>query len=72
MEGKDGNPLNEVRIICNSLIQHGGIMTADKSIRLNPAKSLLKCQFGDDINVTEADFLRLSAAFFAEIESKYP
>jgi hypothetical protein len=72
MEGKDGNPLNEVRMICNSLIQDGGVMTADKSIRLNPEKSLLKYEFGDEIKVTEADFLVVSEAFFAEIESKYP
>ena len=71
MEGKDGNPLNEVRVICNSLMQNGGAMSADKVIRLNPAKSVLKYEVGDEIRLRESDFLRLAEAYFAEIESKY-
>ena len=71
MEGKDGNPLNEVRVVCNSLIQNGGALSADKTIRMNPAKSVLKYQVGDEIRLSEADFLRLAEAYFAEIESKY-
>lgn len=81
IEGKDGNPLNEVRVLCDSLLgsspsrqlyRHGSnIMTADKSIKLSPEKSVLKYQAGDEIKLNEADFLRLSKAFFAEIERKY-
>jgi hypothetical protein len=71
MEGKDGNPLNEVRVICNSLMQNGGAMSADKAIRLNPAKSVLNYEVGDEIRLSETDFLRLAEAYFAEIESKY-
>src|SRR5467141_894755 len=47
MEGKDGNPLNEVRMICNSILR--GLMSADKTIKYNPAKSILKLQVGDEI-----------------------
>jgi hypothetical protein len=72
MEGKDGNPLNEVRIISGSLMQSGGVMTPEKSIRMKPADTVVKYEFGDDINVTESDYARLAEAFFAEIESKYP
>ena len=32
-EGKDGNPLNEVRILCDSLMSHGGRMRDDKQIK---------------------------------------
>ena len=71
VEGKDGNPLNEVRVMCDSMLQNGSTMSADRSIKLLPAKSVLKVQFGETIKLTEADFLRIYTAFFAEIERKY-
>jgi len=71
IEKKDGNPLNEVRILCNSMMNNDNIMTADSTIRFNPAKSILKYKQGDEIRLTEEDFEQLSAAFFDEIESKY-
>jgi hypothetical protein len=71
LEKKDGNPLNEVRMLCNALTNNHGVMCADKTIKYDPAKSVLKYQVGDQIGVTEAEFVRLSAAFFAEIESKF-
>ncbi len=36
IEGKDGNSLNEVRIMCNSLLNNDGTMTPEKSIKLSP------------------------------------
>jgi hypothetical protein len=72
MEGKDGNPLNEVRVLCNSLLNNGGVMASDKQIKLDPATSSLKYQVGDEIKLSETDFVLLAKAFFAEIESKYP
>ena len=71
MEGKDGNPLNEVRVMCNSMLLHNGVMSADKTIKLDPSISVLKYRFGDEIKLNEADFLLVSQAFFAEVESKY-
>ncbi|HLZ69334.1 MAG TPA: hypothetical protein VKV26_05420 [Dehalococcoidia bacterium] len=71
IEGKDGNALNEVRMLCASLMEHAGVMTLDKSIKWSPAKSVLKYQDGDEIKLSEADFALLSQAFFTEIERKY-
>lgn len=82
IEGKDGNPLNEVRILCNSMLLNQNIMSTsyprphasalgDKSIKLSPEKSVLKHQFGDEIKLTEADFSRISEAFFEEMERKF-
>jgi hypothetical protein len=71
IEKKDGNPLNEVRVLCNSMMNNDNIMAADSTIKLNPVKSILKYQPGDEIRLTEEDFEQLSAAFFDEIESKY-
>ena len=72
MEGKDGNPLNEVRILCTSLLNNGGVMAADKQIKMDPDTSVLKYAVGDEIALSEADFVRLAKGFFAEIEQKYP
>lgn len=72
MEGKDGNPLNEVRVLCNSLLNNGGVMTADKQIKLDPATSVLKHAVGDEVALSEGDFVQLAKDFFAEIERRYP
>ena len=71
IEKKDGNPLNEVRMLCNSMMNNNNMMCADKTIKFDPAKSVLKYGVGDKIQLKEADFMRLSSAFFDEIERKY-
>ena len=71
IEKKDGNPLNEVRMMCNSILQNHGVMAADKTIKYNPSKSILKIQVGEKIKLTESDFVLLFRAFFAEIETKF-
>src|SRR5712691_4557665 len=52
IEGKDGNPLNEVRVLCNSILLHRGQLQVDRlagapksavaSLTLLPEKSVLK------------------------------
>src|ERR1700741_1468782 len=42
LEGKDGTPMNEVRVLCQSILEHDGVMTADKAIKLVPEKSVSK------------------------------
>lgn len=81
VEGKDGNALNEVRVLCNSLLYNDGKLQVDKlpgwpnsagaGIKLPPERSLLGLRPGDEVKLSEADFLRLSKAFFAEIEKRY-
>ena len=81
IEGKDGNPLNEVRVLCNSILLNRGKLQVDKlpgwpnsavsGLKLPPEKSLLKIQVGDEVRLTEGDFVRLSKAFLSEIEKKY-
>ncbi len=81
IEGKDGNPLNEVRVLCNSILLNRGRLQVDKlpgwpnsagsGINLPPEKSVLKLEVGDEVRLTEADFARLSKAFFAELEKRF-
>ena len=72
MEGKDGNPLNEVRMLGEAIMENQGRMSASKTIRYKPETSILKFKAGDEIRLNADDFARLSAAFFDEIEKKYP
>lgn len=72
MEGKDGNPLNEVRMLCNAIMENQGRMNVDKTIRYKPEGSILKFKVSDEVRLGPEDFARLSAAFFDEIEKKYP
>ena len=53
------------------MMNNNNTMCADKTIKFDPAKSVLKCRVGDEIKLNEADFILLSSGFFAEIESKY-
>src|SRR3990172_3532968 len=67
IEGKDGNPLNEVRVLCNSLLLNNGKLQGDKlpgwpssaisSLTLPPETSVLKLRPGDQVKLTEADFV---------------
>ncbi|HWI49950.1 MAG TPA: hypothetical protein VNU45_17185 [Rummeliibacillus sp.] len=71
MEKKDGNPLNEVRMLCNSIMEHDNKLTAEKSIKYKSEKSILKYEIGDEIKLNAEDFEQLSKAFFDEMESKF-
>lgn len=71
LEGKDGNPLNEVRMICNSILTNESVLTADKTIKWSAEKSVLKLQIGSTIRFKESDFVRLFKAYFAEMEARF-
>lgn len=72
LEGKDGNPLNEVRLVCSALMEHDGRLVADRAIRLPPATSVLGLEPGDEVRLGRDAFARLAEAFLAEIERRYP
>jgi hypothetical protein len=69
--GKDGNPLNEVALISDSLIDNGGELRCNNVIRYVPDESVVKLDVGDRIRLNAAQFERLSKAFFAEIEARF-
>jgi hypothetical protein len=70
-----------VRILCNSILLNNNKLQIDKlpgwpnsagsGMKLPREKSILKLQPGKQIQVSESDFMRLSNAFFEEIENRY-
>jgi len=70
-ELKDGNPLNEVRLLATSIVSNDGLLVADKQIKLTPETSVLGLAAGERIALDADDFARRSEAFFAELERKY-
>ena len=69
--GKDGNPFNEVEMLCDSLMSNDGVLAASTVIKFIPEQSVLQLEIGDPIRLSQGDFERLSAAFFAELERKF-
>lgn len=71
VSGKDGNPLNELEMICDSLMNNDGVLRGTTVIKWIPEQSVTKLRIGDTIRLTAADFERLSAAFFTELERRF-
>ncbi|SEQ99846.1 hypothetical protein [Actinokineospora terrae] len=70
-ENKDGNPLNEVRLISASVLADDGVLRVDKGIKWDPLSTVLGYAPGDRIEVREAGFLALAEAFFTDLTAKY-
>lgn len=71
VEGKDGNPLNEVRMLCTSIREHDGVLAAEKVIKYSAEGSVLGLAIGDEIDSDVAAFRKLAEAFFDEIEKRF-
>ena len=69
--GKDGNPLNELELVAESLLNNDGVLRGSNVIKYVPEQAILKLQPGDHIALTAEDFGRLAAAVFAELERKF-
>ena len=69
--GNDGNALNEVELVADSLINNDGVLRANKVIKLNPDESVLRHDFGERIRLRAEQFERLADAFLAEIEARF-
>ncbi len=70
-ERKDGNAMNEVRVLVSSIQKHDSVMTAEKGIRLDAVRSVLGIEYGERIRIHADGFERLAAAFFEALEATY-
>ena len=71
IEGKDGNALNEVRVLSDSIVGHGGMLVVEQSIKLTPETSVLGIEPGATILIDKDGFHRLSQAFLGELEARF-
>ncbi|MEA2385073.1 MAG: hypothetical protein QOH72_5044 [Solirubrobacteraceae bacterium] len=69
--GKDGNPINEVELLAESLMNNDGVLRGNNVIKLVPDQSVLKLDIGDRIRLSAAQFEGLAKAFLSEIRSKF-
>ena len=71
VEGKDGHPLDEVRMLAASLTDNAGALASDPAIEYDAGKAVLKIDIGERIALNADDFEALCTAFLAEIERKF-
>jgi hypothetical protein len=71
VSGKDGNPLNEVEVLVESLLAGGGVVVAHKVVRMRPEQSVLGLAPGERIRLTVDRFERLADAFFGELMNRF-
>jgi len=68
---KDGNPVNEVELLSDSLMNNDGKLRGNNVIKYVPEESVLGLELGDPIRLTADQFERLSTAFLAELETRF-
>jgi hypothetical protein len=70
VEGRDGNPINEVRALAESVTEHGSVMAVPRGVKLAGESSVLGFEEGEEISLDGDAFERLFDAFLAEVEEK--
>ena len=61
----------EVRLLADSLLARGGVLTADPTIPYDAEGSVLRLDFGDRIVLNADDLEALGEAFLAEVEKAF-
>jgi hypothetical protein len=69
--GKDANPLNEVELLADSLINNDGVFRANKVIKVKPEETVLKLEPGERVALSADQFEQLARAFLGEIDAKF-
>jgi hypothetical protein len=71
-EGKDGNPLNEVRMLSDSIMEHDGVLKENKTIKYKAEKAVAGIAVGQEIALDAEAFGKLAQAYVAEIGKRFP
>ena len=77
-EGKDGNPLNELRMITDSLQGNDArgpivpLLAPNSTIKYKPESSVLGLAVGDPLDLSVEEYEKLAVAFLDELEKRFP
>lgn len=71
LEGTDGNPMNEVRVVADSVVANDGTLRVEGAIAWDAEHTVLGLAVGDEVEVTANGYERLAAAYLAAIEATY-
>lgn len=71
-EGKDGNPLNEVRMLSDAIMEHDGVLKENKTIKYRADKAVAGIAVGESVVLDAEAFGRLARAYVAEIGTRFP
>jgi hypothetical protein len=71
-EGKDGNPLNEVRMLSDSIMEHDGVLKENKTIKYKAEKAAAGVAVGQRIALNAQQFEALAKAYIAELGKRFP
>ena len=69
--GKDCNPLNEVELLVESLINSDGVLRGNNVIKYSADEAVLHLDTGDRIELNAAQFEELADAFLDEIRARF-
>jgi hypothetical protein len=69
-DGMDGDPLDEVGLLCASLTANGGVLARDPAIAYEPSRAVLRLDVGERIALNADDFEAIAAAFLDAIEQR--
>jgi len=70
-EGKDGNPLNEIRMLADSILTNDGILAPNTTIKYVAEHSVAGIEIGEPINPTIDAMAALIVAVHDEIQTRY-
>lgn len=70
-EGKDGNPLNELRMLCDGIKDNGGVLKKNGTIKYDAARSVAGIGVDQAIVLDRARFGRLAGAVFDEVGKRF-
>ncbi len=70
VEGKDGNPANEVRMLAAGIVHGDGVLAADSTIRYQPDTSITGLAIGAPIDLAIDQVEHLAEAYFDTIAER--